>query len=207
MAIIHGLRYALHVIVHPFDGFWDLKHEKRGNLASALIILAATILAYMGGRQFTAFLFNYNNKQDLSVLADTFTVLLLFFLWCTANWCLTSLMDGEGSYKDIVIASCYALAPYVLITVPLMGLSYCFAQSEASFYGIMQAIAFIWTGGLLFFSTMTTHQYTLGKTVITVICILVGMAIMMFLGLLFFSVVQQMLSFLTILYKEAILRM
>ena len=49
MAIIHGLRYALHVIVHPFDGFWDLKHEKRGNLASALIILAATILAYMGG--------------------------------------------------------------------------------------------------------------------------------------------------------------
>ena len=26
-----SLRYALHCIVRPFDGFWDLTHEKRAS--------------------------------------------------------------------------------------------------------------------------------------------------------------------------------
>ena len=30
-----SLRYALHVITHPFDGFWDLIHEKKGSIAAA----------------------------------------------------------------------------------------------------------------------------------------------------------------------------
>ena len=30
-----SLRYSLHVITHPFDGFWDLIHEKKGPLAAA----------------------------------------------------------------------------------------------------------------------------------------------------------------------------
>ena len=30
-----SLRYSLYVLTHPFDGFWDLTHEKRGSLAAA----------------------------------------------------------------------------------------------------------------------------------------------------------------------------
>ena len=33
--IVKGLRYSTYVIFHPFKGFWDLKHEKKGNLESA----------------------------------------------------------------------------------------------------------------------------------------------------------------------------
>ena len=32
---VQSLRYSLHVITHPFDGFWDLIHEQRGTLAAA----------------------------------------------------------------------------------------------------------------------------------------------------------------------------
>ena len=37
-----SLRYALHVITHPFDGFWDLVHEKRGTIAAANTFLLPT---------------------------------------------------------------------------------------------------------------------------------------------------------------------
>ena len=40
------LLYAFHVMLHPFDGFWDLKHEKRGSVRAASTILAATIFAF-----------------------------------------------------------------------------------------------------------------------------------------------------------------
>ena len=32
-AIKEQMRFALHISTHPFDGFWDLKHEKRGSVA------------------------------------------------------------------------------------------------------------------------------------------------------------------------------
>ena len=41
------LLYAFHVIFHPFDGFWDLKHEKRGGVRGATVILATTVLVFI----------------------------------------------------------------------------------------------------------------------------------------------------------------
>lgn len=38
------LRYALYVITHPLDGFWDLTHEKRGSVAAANVIIVMTFL-------------------------------------------------------------------------------------------------------------------------------------------------------------------
>ena len=32
------LKYSLYTITHPFDGFWDLTHEKRGSIAAANIL-------------------------------------------------------------------------------------------------------------------------------------------------------------------------
>ncbi|MBO5898585.1 MAG: hypothetical protein J6R04_06205, partial [Clostridia bacterium] len=40
------LMYGFYTILHPFDGFWDLKHEKRGSLRAALVFLALTVLAF-----------------------------------------------------------------------------------------------------------------------------------------------------------------
>ena len=44
---IASLRYSLHVITHPFDGFWDLVHEKRGSLAAAHTFLALFLITYV----------------------------------------------------------------------------------------------------------------------------------------------------------------
>ena len=42
---LETLRYALYVITHPLDGFWDLTHEKRGSIAAANTIVLLTVLA------------------------------------------------------------------------------------------------------------------------------------------------------------------
>ena len=40
-----SLKFALYCITHPFDGFWDLTHEKRGTYAAANTILILTLIA------------------------------------------------------------------------------------------------------------------------------------------------------------------
>ena len=37
------LLYGFYVLMHPFDGFYDLKHEKRGSLGAATFWLMAGV--------------------------------------------------------------------------------------------------------------------------------------------------------------------
>lgn len=196
------VKYAFYLIVHPFDGFWDLKHEKRGSLAAALTFVALTVITLTVEKLQTGFLFNTVRLSDVNVVVEMVTVALLFGLWCVASWCLTSLMDGEGKLKDIAIATGYALFPVLLIRIPLIVLSHCLTSGEGAFYTVFGVISWLWVAFLLFFGTMVTHQYSFWKTLVTCLLTLVGMAIIMFIGLLFFSVIQRMVNFITIIYQE-----
>lgn len=189
-------------MAHPFDGFWDLKREHRGTLAGALTFVVLTVLMLVIQKQNTAFLFNTNRLEQIDVLVDIITVGLLFVLWCVSNWCLTSLMDGEGKMRDIAIFTGYSLLPLLLIQFPLIGLSHVITTEEGTFYYVFTVISYIWTAALLLFGMMVTHQYSMKKTILTTILTLVGMAIITFIGLLFFSVIQQIVTFIVTVYKE-----
>ena len=52
-----SLKYALHVIVRPFDGFWDLSREHRGSVAAANTIVALTLITRVLKLQYTSFQF------------------------------------------------------------------------------------------------------------------------------------------------------
>ena len=197
-----ALKYVFHVIFHPADGFWDLKRERRGSLSAALTFLALTIVTLALEKLETAFLFNPNRLSEANVLIDAFTVLLVFGLWCVANWCTTSLMDGKGRMKDIVIAMGYALFPVALIRLPMVLISHCITMQEGTFYYVFGFIAYAWAAALVFAGTMMTHEYGFGKTVFTCIITILGMGILMFIGLLFFNVISEIIVFVTTIYRE-----
>lgn len=197
-----SLKYVFHVIFHPIDGFWDLKHEKRGTLGAAFTFAFLTMVTETLEKQNTAFLFNQNRLIDLNAVVDVITVLLLYILWCVANWCTTSLMDGKGKMKDIFIYTGYALAPLALIRIPLVPISYIITADEGTFYVVFGVISYIWAAVLLFLGTMSTHQYSVKKTLATCLITIAGMGIIMFIFLLFFSVLSQMGDFVYTIYKE-----
>ena len=104
--------------------------------------------------------------------------------------------------QDIVIAMGYALFPIILIRLPLVLMSHMITANEGSFYYVFGVISYLWAGLLVFLGTMITHQYSVKKTIFTCIITIVGMGILLFIGLLFFSVIQQMLTFVLTIYKE-----
>ena len=196
------LTYGLYLMFRPFDGFWDLREEKRGSLAAAFTIIFLVIVTYVLNNQYTAFLFNFTNLKHQNVYLDIASVLLPFMLFCVANWALTSLTDGEGTFKDIFIATAYALTPIIVINPPLIILSQFMNIEEGTFYYVFLIISLLWAGMLIFFGTMVTHDYTLPKTFLTMIGILIGMGLMVFIALLFASVIQQIIGFFYIFIKK-----
>lgn len=81
---------------HPFKGFWDLKHEKKGNVFSAWVLVASLILLYILRRQMTGFILNFNILNEMNIFVEILSVLVPLGLWCLSNWCITTLVDGEG---------------------------------------------------------------------------------------------------------------
>ena len=59
----------------------------------------------------------------------------------------------------------------------------------------MMGIAYFWVGFLLFFGMMTIHDYSLGKNVLTSLGSIVGMAFIMFIAVLFSSLIGKIISF------------
>lgn len=192
--------FGFHVIMHPFDGFWDLKHEKRGSVRGAFCILAFTIVAVMYNLVGSAYLFG--GGQQINLLSPITMVLAPLLLWCVANWCLTTLFDGEGSFKDIFIATSYALLPLPLIYIPTTILTNFLSLSEAEFVTLFVAIAYVWTGALIFFGSMTTHGYSMGRNIAITLFTIIGMVFILFIILLFTNLVQRMVSFVSEIITE-----
>lgn len=193
---------AFFVIFHPFKGFWELKREKKGDAYTASLILFLLVIIYILRRQATGFIFNYNVIYEMNLVVQITSVVIPFLLWTVANWSITTLVDGEGSIKDIYITSAYAFIPIILINIPMLLLSLVLTITEGSLYNLLDSISFIWTGFLLLIGIMTIHQFSLKKTILTIFIAAVTMAIMVFLFLLLCSVIAQMFNFALLSYKE-----
>jgi len=201
------LLYAFHVIFHPFDGFWDLKHEKRGSVKSGFVILLITIVVYFYDTIGTGYIFNPRPSTSLNIMSAVTAVGAPLLLWVVANWCLTTLFEGEGSMKDIFVACCYCLTPLPLLILPSTIASNFLALNEGGLLTLLSSLAFIWMGLLVFVAMMVTHDYTAGKNIITCVATVVGMAFLMFLGILFSSLMGKIVSFVTNIIEEINYRM
>ncbi|MGN7456882.1 Yip1 family protein [Paenibacillus pasadenensis] len=203
-----ALRYPFYVILHPFNGYWDLKYERsrRLNLILSLAILCLLALTNILQTQYSGFVVNLVYPDSINSLMEIVYVFVPVLFWCVANWSLTTLMDGEGKFRDIFASTCFALAPLVVIHFPWIWLSNVISLQEVPFYRFSTSVALLWSAFLLFVGNMTVHQYSPMKTIGMIILTLVAMGFMAFLCLLFFSLIQQIVSFVSIIYQEIALR-
>ncbi len=195
------IAYGFHIIFHPFDGFWDLKHEKRGSVRGAVFFIVLAIATFYYQAIGQGYLLD-PYASLASVWAQIFGVLVPLLLFVLANWCLTTLFEGEGSFKDIFVAAGYCLLPIPLLIIPTTIYSNFCINTETDIIGFIGSFAFIWLGLLLFFGTMVTHDYSMGKNVITCLGTIVGMVFIMFLAVLFTTLVGKIVSLVTNIVTE-----
>lgn len=200
------LLYGFHVIFHPFDGFYDLKHEHRGSVRASLVILAVTIITFYYQAMGQGYVLN-PTYETTTIFTQIISVLVPVFLFVLANWCLTTLFDGEGSFKDIFVASCYSLLPLPLLIIPTTIVSNWVTSTEASIINFIGTLAFIWVGLLLVFGTMVTHDYSMFKNLVIIIFTVVAMACIIFIVLLFSMLLSKLVSLVTNLITEIQYRM
>ena len=204
---VASMKYAKYVLFHPFDGFWDLTHEKRGSVAAATTYLFLFLFTRIMQLLFTNFQFINAPLQYINIFEQAASLLLPFLILCLANWSMTTLFDGKGRFVDIYIAMCYALVPFTLIQLPLVFVSNIIAFDEAAFYTVLMSFSNAWCIMLIFVGLMQVHDYSPSKTLIFIIVTIVGALIIIFLLLVFFSLLGDAASYFISLYREIAFRL
>lgn len=157
-------------------------------------------------KQYSGFLVSEIDKSKINTFVDLCGMVFIFLVWCVANWSITTLMNGEGKFVEIAMATAYSFTPLILTIIPFSIISNFMVKEEVALYYLAISIATAWFLLLAFMGIYTVHAYTVGKAAKTVLLTIVAAAIILFIMVMFLSLFQQMFVFLRSIYIEIIFR-
>jgi hypothetical protein len=190
----------------PFDGFYAMKYQGEGRVWIAFVNLFLVLISYAINDQYASLVVNPQNPLELNSLVGAIMLVGALLLFCVSNWSVTSLTDGEGRFKDIFMATCYAMTPLVMTIVPATVLSRFISAEEAGFYFIILSIGLLYFIFLIFAGLVTVHNYGAGKALLTIVLTFVALLIIVFLIVLLLTLWQQLWVFAYSIYTELMFR-
>lgn len=201
-----NFKLAYRTMFHPVDSFWNIRFEKRGSIAAATFFIFLLFLVLIFDRQMRGFLFNPHYGTYLDLGYQLRLVVVLVALPLLSNWSVTTLMDGKGSMRDIYCVIGYSLLPVIIILPITAVITRVLTLNELAYVYMADGLAYGWTLLLAMVGIKEIHQYSWAKTIATLLLTVVAAAIILFICLLFFSLLQEILGFVYSIQKEISLR-
>lgn len=199
-------KYFGYTLTHPMDGFYWIRHKEYGSVGIAILMMVLFSFSFSLNRLFSSFVVNDMDKRDVNTPAELVGIMLFFLLICVGNWSITCLMNGEGRFKDIVIAVGYGITPATVGLTLATIVSQFIADNEEAFFTLIIAVGVALAVILILMGIMQMHNYTLGKTLLTLLLTFVAVLIIIFLVLLLVSLIGQVITFFKSIYMELVFR-
>lgn len=204
--LLGDLMHAKMVILNPSAGFYDVRWSNRGSWSSALIIVLLAFAAKLFSLYYTNLIFLSVDRNRINLAYEAMTFVLPWLIWVIANYLVSALKEGEGRFKDVFIASSYALVPYILIMIPLTIFSNVMTNYEATVYYFFKNAALIWCGLLFFVMVYTVHNYEILEAIPNCVLSIIMMVVIGAIGGLVIGMTFNVTDFALELYKEVIFR-
>lgn len=199
-------QYMLYTISHPMDGYYWIRHAERGSVPLAILMVILFSCCFTANRLLASFVVNDLDPRSVDSLYELLGVLAFYLLLCVSNWSITCLLNGEGRMKDIAVAVGYGTVPISFVLVLATIVSQFIADDEQAFYSLILVIGIAYGVIMILIGIMQVHNYTLGKTLLTLFLTVLAMLIIIFLLLLLSNLLGMVVNFFKSVYTELIFR-
>lgn len=194
--------FPLHVNLRPFKGYDTLKFEKKGELKVAHHFMFILVLLSIAEYVYTGFLVNNNNPHMFSLLRQVTLPIMTVLLINISVWSVTTLMDGKGKFLEMYQVILYSSVPLIITKIIALAMSHIIIADEAVFYYLVINIGLIWTVFSFIIGMVVVQEYSLGKTIGTIVLSIVAAIIILFVIVLLFSLMQQLYAFIIQILRE-----
>ena len=104
-------QFVKHVVMHPFEGFEDLRWKKAGSMKIAIGIVCLLFIQALAYSRMYGFQYYSSYDKIFNIVPFIFQSFGIFLLYVVCNWAMCTLFDGEGSMKNIFNVTAYSLIP------------------------------------------------------------------------------------------------
>ncbi|MGD9886599.1 MAG: Yip1 family protein [Bacilli bacterium] len=200
------IRFPTYILVHPLKGFDAFKRDKKAKMSVSLIFVALLIIMQILEFQYTGFVVNQLDLNDLNSFQEMASVIVPIIAVVVGNWSITTLFDGKGKMKEIFMMICYSLFPLIVSKIVGMLFSNIIVVEEAGFYGLIISLGSFLMGYMIFFGLISIHEYGLFKCLLSIVGTLLAVMVLFFIAMLGFDLFQKIIGFVYTLYREIALR-
>jgi tetratricopeptide (TPR) repeat protein len=204
--LVRESKYIFMVIRHPLDTTYAIKKENKSSYLTATLIYILFAALSLASAYLTGFIFNYNDLTNYSVLINVLIQVGLILLFVVANHLISSLQSGEGWFKDIYIGIAYALAPVILMIVPLVVLSHLLTYNEIFIYDVLNLVAWSYTFILMIIMTKEIHNYSFKQLIVNLLLTIFAMLMIILVMFLIYLLSLQLYDYVESLIREVVLR-
>lgn len=200
------LRNALGVLLHPIETFDNVKRRNMGSVPLALTFIMLLFVLRVAGQLWGGFMYvipDADNVNSLMIFAGTAG---LAFLWVIINWLVASLVEGKGSFKDILIVTGYSMLPLIIYYAVFLVLSHVLIPGNIDFLDILQTIALIAMMVFMLLGHMQVHDMDLKKVLKSSIITILGMGLAVFIIFVIYTLIQSFVGFIVNVVSEVAIR-
>lgn len=199
-------KYVFYTLSHPMDGFYWIRHGEKGSVPIAIVLVILFACSFSANRLHASFVVNDVDPKTVNSFYELLATLAFYLLICVGNWSITCLMAGEGRLKDIATAVGYSTVPMTFGMVLSTIVSLFVADDEQAFYAIILTVCIVYGLIMMMIGIMQVHNYTLGKTIVTLLLTVIAALIIIFLVMLLSNLIATVYNFIHSVYLELVFR-
>ncbi|MBE2270111.1 MAG: YIP1 family protein [Anaerolinea sp.] len=205
--LVDDFVFMFRFIRQPVDSFFYIKQRQRGSLLFAFLIYAWVLIVRILSLYLTGFVFNpFSTSWQINLETEIAFTLVPIILWNVANYLISTISDGEGRVRDVIIGTAYSLFPYALFGLPIILVSNLLTLNEEFIYTFSSQLILFWIGVMLIIMVKEIHNFTVSETTRNILLTLFTMAIFLLTGYILYVLFNQLYEFILGIIREVGLR-
>ncbi|MBP1993110.1 YIP1 family protein [Paenibacillus eucommiae] len=190
-----------YVIIHPYAGYYRLK-ERKISFVFLLSILIAVCLAKAAQLYGSGFIFHPYDLSQVNISNELLLLLAVLVTWIIANYLVCSVKGGEGRFREVLQASIFGMAPYMVFTAVIIPISNMVVLEESILVTAITQIMLLCVVIQFFVMTQVIHNFDFLETVKNMLITLFSVLMIWFFAALISGLSFNLYDFFYQLYRE-----
>ncbi|MDR2505679.1 MAG: hypothetical protein LBD16_06195 [Oscillospiraceae bacterium] len=204
--IVRKTSYGFTVIKNPFDAAYGILRERKSGYAAAAVLMALYYALYVMRKYFSGFLFKTVPDGVYNLAGDFAAIAVVYLLFVTCCYLVSTITEGEATFQSLCVGTAFALIPVLFGTAIQLALTNVLTYNESFFITLVDVVAYGWSGLLLFLMILYLNDFTIKKTIATVLLTAFTALVFAALAFVVYMLVSQLIDFVVSVYGEVVYR-